>query len=97
MATDLEVRDARSVIRHLQSRSTRRHSRVHSGADDENADRIRALEGKCGHCVYLVLNFNHQDGRDIVKLRCREGQEPVTLYQNTDLGKEANCPKFKER
>lgn len=97
MATEREIADAKEVLRSLQRQHTRRHGRVHDDAADDNANRLRALEGLCGECVKLKLYFDNKDGKDVVALGCRKRHSPLTLYRNTLPGVEASCDGYAER
>ncbi|MCJ7805050.1 hypothetical protein MUP46_00115 [Patescibacteria group bacterium] len=94
METEKRVTQAKEVIRDLLARYSKPHHRIHGDAALDNANRLRALEGLCGHCHGLNLRFGHRDGKNIVSLGCTEGNSPVALYDNTLPGEKASCPDY---
>jgi len=94
MEREREVTQAKVVLRRFFGLRTKRHDRIHDQAAEDNADRLRALEGLCGQCKSLVINFGHRDGKDTVVLVCKKGYLPTALYANTLMGQEAFCNDF---
>lgn len=98
METEKRITQAKEVIRHLLARTSRPHKRFHDSAASDNVNRLRALEGLCGHCVNLEIEFRHRDGKKVVILNCsKEGRFPSALYDGTPYGKEAHCDDFEKR
>lgn len=92
MATEHQVREAMGILRKYSQTSSRRHSRAHSETLDENRHRLRALEGLCGECPNLNVEFQLGYIGRITKIRCAAGLSPLNLYKNTDLGVFPLCP-----
>ncbi len=59
--------------------------------------RLRALEGICGECSNVELQFDHNQGKDRVGIRCTVGYSPIVLYENTPLGGQASCDGYDKR
>lgn len=92
------VREAILLLISNQREIGKRHSRVHNNTGEDNAQRLRAINGGiCGCCVNLRIDFVRSGDKDRVMLKCKEGLSPLDLYRNTDLGKKAYCPKFIEQ
>ncbi len=83
-----------SDLRSEAGKVGKRGARIHDRVLDVNLHRIRALEGICGNCDTLKIDFEIRDGHKRVILRCEKGLSPVDLYRNTDFGKEAKCSGF---
>lgn len=96
METEKRVTQAKEVMRDLLARYTKRHHRIHGQTALDNVNRLRALEGLCGHCTNLELKFGRRDGKEIVTLGCARGHSPVGLYEST-FGENASCPDYDER
>ncbi len=56
-------------------------------------EKSRALKGKCGKCVHLILGIA-SDG--IVNVGCDDGYSPINLYMKTPLGEEAKCEGYEK-
>lgn len=95
MAERGEVNKALEILRDRRP-GKNGYGRTHSNAMQDNVDRRRALEGLCGRCPALIIDFNETDGKQSVSLRCLKGFKPLMLYYNTPIGKEAKCKGFSE-
>lgn len=94
METEGRISAAKEVVRQLFGRYGKPHQRIHKDAAMDNVNRMRALEGLCGHCANLKLRFGRRDGKEIVTLGCAKGQFPLEIYENTPIGDEAFCHQF---
>jgi len=97
MESEKRIAAAKDVVRHLQTRYSKPHHRIHGDAAQDNANRLRALEGLCGKCPNLELRFGRKDGKEIVALGCSKVYTPISLYENTPLGTTASCPGYSKR
>ena len=97
MESEKRIAAAKDVVRHLQTRYSKPHHRIHGEAAMDNSNRLRALEGLCGKCENLQLSFGRKDGKEVVALGCSKGYTPVALYENTPLGAKANCLGYSKR
>lgn len=96
MATEREVSKALSTIRAIQSTfRTKRRPGMTDVSRDMNTQRIRALEGLCGHCINLDLAYKKRQGKEVVLVGCKRGLNPQELYFQTPLGEKAECPLFR--
>lgn len=97
MESELQISKARKVIRSLFRQSQKHNARMHKYALEDNNDRLRALDGVCGQCVNLGLNFRSMDGKEVVRLLCRKDHNPMILYQQTPFGQPASCDDFTQK
>lgn len=94
MESESRISRAKQLLRRFNFQRGKRGRRVHEYVYEDNGDRLRALDGICGHCRYLKLQFKHIDGKETAILFCKKNHNPLQLYQNTPLGHSANCPGF---
>ncbi|MEK7112572.1 MAG: hypothetical protein AAB875_04540 [Patescibacteria group bacterium] len=94
METEQRIDQAKEVVRQLFGRYGRPHHRIHENAAMDNVNRMRALEGLCGHCINIELRFGRRDGKEVVTLGCTKGQFPSAVYDNILFGEEAFCRHF---
>lgn len=97
METERRIVAAKEVVRQLFGRYGKPHHRIHENAAIDNVNRMRALEGLCGHCTNLELTFGLRDGKEIVVLSCSKGYFPIALYESTPYGEEASCDGYDKR
>ncbi len=90
----VSVKEAKRVIRNIQSLVDKRHRRVHMDALEDNSNRLRAINGLCGDCVNLRAYKKFQQGKERISLHCEVFHNPMDLYRNTELGQKAECPDF---
>ena len=91
MERDRQISRAKEVLRDLMARYAKPHQRIHKQAAEDNVNRLRALEGICGSCTNLGLEFLHIDAKDRVVLKCTKGHIPSVIYWKTPPGEEAVC------
>jgi len=91
------VAEARQILRKGQWGATKRGSRTHESAEQDNADRLRAIDNLCGGCEYLRLVEFRQDGKQCVKVGCQKRESPLGIAKNTNLGEEFSCPDFAKK
>lgn len=94
MATKSEVKRAKEICRQIQLAASKRHVRIHIESTDDNANRLRALEGICGDCQHLLIEPNLTGTRKGVGLRCTEGISPLNLFRDTELGEIPQCDSY---
>ena len=94
METETRISQAKEVIRSLLARTSRPHKRFHDSAASDNVNRLRALDGICGRCINLELEFRRKDGKRVVVLDCTANHIPSAIYDKTDYGKEAHCDDY---
>jgi len=94
METEKRIDRAKAVMRGLLGRYGKPHHRNHGGAALDNVNRLRALEGLCGHCANLELEFRRRDGKEVVVLDCEKEHSPVALY-DIQVGEKVSCEDFK--
>lgn len=97
METEQRIAAAKEVLHRFLGRYTHRHSRIHDETALENVNRLRALDGLCGECTSLKLQFDHNQGKDLVGVGCNKGYSPVVLYDNTLPGEQASCDGYAKR
>lgn len=61
---------------------------------EDNANRLRALNGICGQCEHLTTKFKKRDGKTRVILKCDAKKSPLALYQKTEIGELPDCPSY---
>lgn len=91
-----EIKKAIKISKKISVNFAKRRSRVHSDALEINSFHRRALEGLCGRCRHININFSHKDGNDTAALGCAMGYSPRGLYRETSLGEKAVCEGYKE-
>ena len=91
MEREQRIATAKETVHRLLGRYSKPHSRIHDDAALDNVNKLRALEGLCGECDNLKLEFPRKDGKDRVFLDCSKGHSPLALYENTPLGEQASC------
>lgn len=96
MESERRIIEAKKIIRRFLNRGIKRHSRVHVDALDDGRNKLRALDGLCGHCENILTEPHYRDGKETVRLKCEKGLSPLILYQSTPLDEEASCPEFKK-
>ena len=96
MERDRQISRAKAVLRDLMGRYVKPHNRIHKQAAEDNAERLRALDGICGKCEFLELKFPHLDGKNRVVLDCTKGHSPVALYGKTPMGEQAFCEDYRK-
>lgn len=97
MESEARIAQAKEVLHHLLKLHGEPHSRIHEETAEENAARLRALEGICGHCAVLRLDFFHHDGKNRIAVRCRKGFSPVNIHSDVNIGRGHSCSGFGER
>lgn len=82
------------VLKKDMGRVGKAGSRIHLDTAGDNAQRLRAINGVCGHCVNFKIEIIYQDCKERAVLRCTKGFSPLALYRKTELGQEARCTGF---
>jgi hypothetical protein len=95
MATERE--EALKVLRYLQLKKGCRGARIHHETMDRRANAIRCLLGLCGSCNYLRIRIVCPHYGQDVSLSCTMNLNPIELSENTPLGNEFICDKFKDK
>ena len=90
MASIQEVKEGLSVCRDFARSASKRGNRIHKDTLDDNKQRMRALEGICGDCPNLRIEYRRRLYREVI-MRCEARQSPIIIYKNTDLGQVPNC------
>ena len=76
---------------------SQRGRRYHRSAAEDDLQRLRALEGLCGHCERVMVKVVKVDRRMRTAIDCQAGYSPLDLYYNTPMVEEADCPGFTPR
>ena len=93
MEREADIFRAKARMRHLLShKGVKRRMRFHQLAADNMMQRLRSLDGICGDCRNMQLEFFTAEGKKLVEVNCCRGHDPVELYAATPLGQEADCP-----
>lgn len=88
------ISEAKKRFRDFSFRGQKRRSRIHNNAKADTVDRMRALLGRCGECTNLDITLIHSYGKEVAALGCDAGNDPLALYQNTEIGEKAECEDF---
>ncbi len=95
MERETRINSAKRRFKKLISQQgVKRNARFHQQAADDTLHRLRSLEGLCGHCENMELEFYIVDRKKVAEVHCRRGHNPVELYGNTPLGRRAECPDY---
>ena len=93
MEREADIFRAKTIIRHLLShRGIKRGMRFHQQAAEDTTHRLRSLEGICGNCTNMRLEFFKADRKQMVEVHCCRGHKPLNLYADTPYGQDADCP-----
>lgn len=93
MEREADILKAKSRMRDLLSRrGIKRGIRIHQQAAEDTLQRLRSLEGICGNCENMRLEFFTADNKNMVEVHCCRGHKPLKLYADTLFGQEADCP-----
>lgn len=93
MEREADILKAKSRMRDLLSRrGVKKGVRIHQQAADNMMQRLRSLDGICGDCKNMQLEFFTSEGKKLVDVLCLSGHDPVQVYANTPLGQQAECP-----
>ena len=93
MEREADIFRAKARMRHLLSqRGVKRGVRIHQQAAEDATHRLRSLEGICGDCKNMRLDFFTADNKKTVEVHCCRGHKPLNLYADTPYGQDADCP-----
>lgn len=95
MEKEADILRAKATMRDLLSRrGVKRGVRIHQQAAEDTLQRLRSLEGICGNCQNMQLEFFRADDKDMVEVHCCKGHRPHRLYGDTPFGQKPDCPDF---
>lgn len=98
MEREAAILRAKATMKGLLSRrGVKRGMRIHQQAADNMMQRLRSLDGICGDCKNMRLEFFTAQGKKLVDVLCSRGHDPVEVYADTPFGQEADCPDLNPR
>jgi hypothetical protein len=94
LAAERDINKAKKILRRWRGQIGKPGLRQHNETRQNNLRKADALDGVCGSCQHLVINFHGWGRSKSVQLCCAKGNSPEVLHMDADIGVWPHCEDF---